>query len=329
MSRARPASLAVVTVVATLAMAACGNSSPGGASGGAPATDSAGLTTITVGTVASADNAPAYLADKVGIFAEHGLKVTFQQAQGGAAVVPAVVSGQFQFGPNNVVSELQAVSQGLGLRIVGPLSATTGDTEKDTAGILVPSGSAISSPKDLVGKKVANNSTANISEVGVREAVKADGGDPSKVQFVELAFPDMLAALQANRVDAAFMVEPFLSAAQAAGNKVISFPYATIGKDTGVAVWITSQSLVDKSPDVVKRFTEAVTEAQTYANAHPDEVRQVLGEFTKIDAATAEKMTLPSYPSELSKDSVEQWLTLGKEYGAVTAPVPADKLYYP
>ena len=329
MSRTRSATLAVVAAVSTLVLAACGSSSSDGGGASGSASGSGDLTPITVGTVASADNAPAYLADKVGIFAKHGLKVTFKQAQGGAAIVPAVVSGQFQFGPNNVVSELQAVSQGLGLRIVGPLSASTGDTSKDVGGIVVGSGSSVTRPKDLAGKKVANNSTANISEVAVRQAVKADGGDPSKVQFVELAFPDMLPALQAGRVDAAWMIEPFLSAAQGAGGKVVSYSYADLGADTDVAVWITSQAYATSHADVVKRFTAAATEAQTYANEHPDEIRAVLGDFTKLDAATAASMTLPAYPAELNKDSVQQWLTLGKEYGAVTSAVSTSKLYYP
>ena len=46
---------------------------------------------------------------------------------------------------------------------------------------------------------------------------RAAGGDDSKLKFVELAFPDMPAALNNKLVDAAWIVEPFLTVAKGQG----------------------------------------------------------------------------------------------------------------
>ena len=72
------------------------------------------------------------------------------------------------------------------------------DPAADFGGLVVKD-PTIKSPKDLVGKKVATNTLKNIVDTTVKTIVNKDGGDPSKVNFVELAFPDMAAALDAGQ----------------------------------------------------------------------------------------------------------------------------------
>jgi NitT/TauT family transport system substrate-binding protein len=61
---------------------------------------------------------------------------------------------------------------------------------------------SIRTAADLAGKRVAVNTLKNIGDTTIRASVRKAGGDPSSIKFVELAFPDMPAALQAGRVDA-------------------------------------------------------------------------------------------------------------------------------
>src|SRR5690606_21603782 len=92
------------------------------------------LTPVTVGSLPIVDTAAIHLGVEQGIFAEHGLDVDLQIAQGGAAVVPAVVSGEYQFAFSNVVSLLVASSQGLDLQIVASGNSTSGDPAADIGG---------------------------------------------------------------------------------------------------------------------------------------------------------------------------------------------------
>jgi NitT/TauT family transport system substrate-binding protein len=128
------------------------------------------------------------------------------------------------------------------------------------------------SPKDLVGKKVATNTLKNIVDTTVKTIVAKDGGDASKVSFVELAFPNMAPALDAGNVDGIFVVEPFLSAAKAKGWTQIG-SYADVDPNLCVALYFTSTKLIGEKPDLVKRFTDAMKESLAYAQAHPDEAR--------------------------------------------------------
>src|SRR5699024_9807602 len=130
------------------------------------------------------DTAPIWLGDAEGFFEEEGLDLTLEVAQGGAAIVPAVVSGEYQFGFSNTVSLFVAADQGLPLTMLTPGAATTGDTSEDFGAVLTLPDSEISAPADLAGKTVAVNTLNNIGDATVSEVVEQDGGDPSAVNFV-------------------------------------------------------------------------------------------------------------------------------------------------
>jgi NitT/TauT family transport system substrate-binding protein len=148
----------------------------------------------------------------------------------------------------------------------------------------------------------------------VKEIVRNDGGDPSKVNFVELAFPDMAAQLDAGNVDGIFVVEPFLSAAKAKGWRVIG-SYADVDPNLCVALYFTSKQLIGSNPDLVKRFTEAMNESLAYADSHPDEVRAVLGSYTQITEQVRKALTLPKWPATINRDAVTKLGDLSVTYG--------------
>jgi NitT/TauT family transport system substrate-binding protein len=189
----------------------------------------------------------------------------------------------------------------------------TGDPKADFGGVVVKD-PAITSPKGLEGKKVATNALKNIVDTSVKEIVRKDGGDPNKVSFVELAFPDMAAQLDAGNVDAIFVVEPFLSAAKAKGWRVIG-SYADVEPSLCVALYFTSKELMASNPDLVKRFTEAMNESLAYADSHPDEVRAILGTYTQITEQVRQGLTLPKWPATINRDAITKLGDLSVTYG--------------
>jgi NitT/TauT family transport system substrate-binding protein len=84
--------------------------------------------------------------------------------------------------------------------------------------------------------------------------------------------------------------------------------------------------LIADSPDLVKRFTEAINESLAYADAHPDEVRAVLASYTKIDAKVRDSLTLPKWPTEINRASVETLSRLGAQDGIFTGTPDLGKL---
>ncbi len=310
MRKALPAAVALLTVTA---LAACG----GNSSTAPPASSPGQVDKVNVGVIAIVDVAPIYLGNKQGFFTKRNIDLTLSPAQGGAVIVPGVVSGQFQFGFSNVTSLVLAKSRNLPIKMVSNGVASTGEVGKDFGGTVVKADSPIKTAADLAGKTVAVNTLKNIGDTTVRDTVRKAGGDPKAVKFVELAFPDMPAALQANRVDAIFVVEPFLTTVVGQGNRVVAWNYAEPAPDMTVATYFTAQQLISQNPDLVKRFQAAMTDSLKYASDHPDEVRAILASYTKISPDIAAKLTLPKWPPDVNKASVQTLTDLAVTDGLI------------
>lgn len=318
MLRTRLIALFAVTALAATT-AACG-----GSDGNSDNSSSGSPDKVKVGVIPIVDVAPIYLGKAKGFFSKQNIDLTLEQAQGGAAIVPAVVSGQYQFGFSNVVSLMLGASKNVPITVVANGNNATGDAQKDFSGLVVKD-PAITRPKDLEGKTVATNTLKNIVDTSVKDLVRKDGGDPSKVKFVEVAFPDMAAALDAGRVQAMFVVEPFLAAAKAKGWKTIG-SFAAVAPNMMISAYFTSVQLKGEKADLVTRFTAAMKESLTYADAHPDEVRQVVTTYTTIKADAAAAMTLPKYSPDIDKTSMDATNSMMVQEGLLTAPVDLTKL---
>jgi NitT/TauT family transport system substrate-binding protein len=303
--------VSLVAVALLLVVTGCGSSDD------EPPAASGGTKQVKVGVIPILDVAPIYLGKEKGFFSSRGIELTMETGQGGAAIVPGVVSGQFQFGFSNVTSLLIAQSRGLPLKVVSNGVASTSKDKADYSGVVTRDDS-IKTAADLAGKRVAVNTLKNIGDSTIRASVRKAGGDPSSIKFVELAFPDMPAALQADRVDAIWVVEPFLSTSLGEGGRLVASNYVDTAPDLTVAVYFTSEQLTKDDPDLVKRFTEAMTESLAYAESHPDEARQVLTTYTQIDEAVIQELTLPKWPPEINRESVETLATLAVQDGLVT-----------
>lgn len=320
----------LLAAAAIVALAGCGTSA-----GGEEPTDAAGAetqgsgtaTAITVGVIPIIDVAPIYLGVDQGFFADEGLDVTLETAQGGAAIVPAVVSGQYQFGFSNATSLLLATSSGLALQGVTAGVSTTGEDGADFGAVVVPGDSDITSAADLAGKRVAVNTLNNINTTTINKAVDDAGGDASTIEYVELAFPDIPAAVASGDVDAGQVVEPFLTSAQDQGMKQVVSNYVATDPDLTISLYFTSDDYAAQDPEVVDAFARAMTTSLEYADSHPDEVRSTLGEYMKIDEAVAQAVTLPRWPSAIDEDSIALLADLAVHDGLLeSAPDLGDLL---
>ncbi|HEU4513681.1 MAG TPA: ABC transporter substrate-binding protein [Nocardioidaceae bacterium] len=310
---------AIVTVLATTA--ACGSDS--GEGGGSAEGE---LQKVTVGIIPIVDVAPIYLGDEQGFFEERGIDLTLEAGQGGAAIVPGVMSGQFQFGFSNVTSLMLARGEGLPLKIVAPGNSSTGKEGEDFSAVVVAGDSDIQSAKDLSGKTVAVNTLNNIGDTTVRESIRKDGGNPDDVQFVELAFPDMPAAVASGNVDAAWVVEPFVAISEDQGHRVVAWNLVDTAPELMIAGYFTSEELIDSDPELVESFVDAITESLEYAEAHPDEARAIVQTYTEIDDELIEKVTLPKWPTEVNEESTQKLADLAEQDGLVKEPVDVAAL---
>lgn len=316
--------LVVIMAVSCLgAVAACGGGSGGGstAKSGQPAT-------IKVGTIPIVDTSPLYLGIQKGFFKQEKLTVEPQPAQGGAAIVPSVLSGSDQIGFSNVTSLIIAASKGLPVQIIAQ-GVQAGASDQDAFdALLVPKNSPITSPKQLEGKTIAVNNLNNVGPLTINTALSKMGVDYTKVKYIEVDFPDMPAALASGRVPAAWMVEPFVSQAKAAGAKPLATPFEQTSPNLTIATYFASKKYIASHRDVVERFSRAMNKSLQYAQAHPDEVRKVVPTYTKIPAKAAAHITLGTWKPGLDKGSIQMTANLAKKYGYVKSEPSLNDLIW-
>lgn len=311
----------VIALLASMSLVSCAAQSPS-----SKESTNGDLTTVKMGIIPILDVAPIYVGEKQGFFAEQGLALELTQAQGGAAIVPSIISGQLDVGFSNMTSLIVANSKGLPLKVLSSGAGSNGIQGADVGGVVVPKDSLMTSAKDLEGKKVAVNTLGNINDTTVRSSVAKAGGDPFKVDFVEVGFPEMIANVDKGNVDAAQMVEPFLSMATSAGLKVIASNYVDPAENLTTAGYFVSEQFIATHPDIAEKFVTAMKKSLEYSEANPDAVREVLPTYTKIDAGLIDSIILPSYPSTTNKQSVQVLADLAHEHGLIESAFNVDRL---
>lgn len=317
-SRFTVATIAVVTVFL------------GGCAAGQTATSSPGATAqIKVGVTPIGNAAPLYLGIEKGFFADENLDVEPSIIQSPAATIPSLINGELQFALVSPIPTITAASKGLPIQIAVGNDHYTSDPDSDQgAAILASAHSGITSAAGLAGKTIAVVGLKSGPELTVRLALKAEGVDASTVSFVEIAYPDMAAALQNDRVDAALIVDPFLAQAKAAGLTQIMQPYG-IGLPGRTSVgWISSSTYLTSNSDAAKRFRTAMEKSVQYAADHPDEVRDIIGTYTQLSDEARKKMVLPLFNSAVDQGDLQFYADAMLEQGFINSSFDASGLLW-
>lgn len=328
---ARSGAAALAAALATL-VAACGSSDSGssatsGASGSG--SSSAKTTTLKVSYVPYVGAAPFKLGIDKGFFSKQGLKIEDSEGVAPAPIMAQVLAGKLDVGFTTIPALVAAASNGAPLQAVSAVDGTI-DAKKPSSAILVKSDSPIKSPKDLVGKKVGVVALQSELDVLLHEVVRRDGGDASKVQSVQVPFPEMTTALKAGRVDAVVNTEPFVTLAKGQGVKAIDYPEAEVVPDGSVTAFVSSKKFVSANPDVVKRFRAAMDESLQYAAAHPDEAAATMTKIADIKPALLKQINLGTqFTPTLDTASIDKFVALQKQFGFVKNPPAASDLLAP
>lgn len=297
--------------------------------GAAQAQAPAKLVTLQVGFVPVTDVAALYLGEEVGIFKKHGLEMKVNIGTTGVAMVASVMSGEYQFAFSSLVGILQAKDKGLPLKIIAAGSSSTGVKGADVTMIHAGPKSGIKSAKDMEGKTVSVNALNGLLQMLGKAAVKADGGDPGKVRFIELGFAEALAALQAGKTDAMVGAEPFGTAAIGSGFPAIASPYQSMSSSGMLtSAYFTSEPQLKANPELFKQIRAAINESLEYAQKNPDAIRKQLPKFTKLGPDVAAKLILPSYITTIPRASVEAFSKAGQEFGMLNKPAVYDDVVW-
>ena len=148
----------------------------------------------------------------------------------GAAAIAGVLSGDVQIGWAAINGSFNGLSQNTPIVAVAP-GAYSDVGENDSGGIVVADDSDIESIADLEGKTVSIIAQQSLAHLEVAAALDANGVDPSTVEYVEIGFADIPAAVEAGRIDAGLTQEPFTTIAANQGLRIAGRPVSEIFED--------------------------------------------------------------------------------------------------
>jgi NitT/TauT family transport system substrate-binding protein len=250
----------------------------------------------------SLDYAAFYVGLNEGIFEEHGLNVEVEQVMTGTALFSAITSGETDLATNSLTSGIVAITNGIPLKLVS--QATNQPTEGNTE-VLVAADSPIESWIDLENTDVMTINLQGLFHLGTLLAVESEGGDPSTVNALPNSPTDAPPALEAGRVDAIVIQDPFLALTkQEYDFRVLGNPFSTVDYQFPVGNFWTSIETAESKPELLCRFKAALAESTEFANANPEMLLEVIPTYTELTEDQLGDITLPIYSTEINEEGV-------------------------
>jgi len=291
------------------------------------------LTKIRVGTIPIVDAAPLMIGISKGFFRQEGLEVDTTPAPGGAALLPSLAAGQFNFAFANTTSALLAIGEGLEFKFV-TAGCSTAAQGPDLAGLMARADGGINSGKDLAGKRLAVNNRNNIMWIRAAAWIDRTGGESERVSFVEIPFPQMVDALVSNQVDAAMVNEPFLTVGlQNHGDrvKVVSWPMSGTAPNGVVSEYLATKDYIAKNPQIVESFARAFAHGTDWVlkNKGTAEWEQAVSAYTKIAPERLRGIALPVYDRIIEPQKIQDMIDLMHKYKILKAKLNVAELIHP
>jgi ABC-type nitrate/sulfonate/bicarbonate transport system substrate-binding protein len=318
------AALAAVPLAA-LAFTAC-------SSGEQPATtDAGGLTTLKVATIGLTSDGGLLTGIEQGFFEDEGLELETSIVANPPAGLAAVQSGQVDIAYSPSIPLLNALSQGVAVEVIGAADGYpdgAADSEDpaalDDTGLFASAASGITEISELEGKTIAVPARKAQLEVVIAGELEEAGIDPaSGVNWVVLDFTSAVAALKNGTVDAAGLVNPFTSEAEAQGSPQLSAPSVGFFEEGATGLWTAGSSTVESKADAIAAFQRALAKTNAYANEHPEEAIQAGLDYTG-SSLTLEETKVPFWPAEVKPEDLERPNEKMVDLGFLAAPVDLD-----
>lgn len=274
-----------------------------------------------------ADNsAEVYYAEDLGFFKAANLDVRITAMTNTAAIVAAIAGGAGDVG-NAVVGAVSAArARGIPVRFIAPAGLYL--DASPTSALVVPIDSPLHTAADLTGKTVAVSGLNDLTYYATRAWIDKNGGNSAAVNYVELPFPAMPAALQAHRVDAAYDIEPFMTAGKASlrilgrAGSGVALRYLATG-------WVANDAWIQSHVDVARRFSAVMRRTAEWANAHHQESAAILLRYTKIPPEVAASMNRVEYALALTPALLQPPIDVAAKYGGVKAIPAAEVMWTP
>ncbi len=299
----------LIAVVIMVLAAGCGNAAATAASAKPEEPD------ITIAAIPAADLAGLYIALADGLFARQGLRVTIRQIPSSQAVIADQLQGRVDISAGSFIPYISAQAAGARFRILAEASTLA----PNTRALVVTRNSPVTAIARLAGKKIAVNGTNSIGTLLVSMLLSAHGISPRKVTFVTDpgGFPAIPRQLQDGDWDAAFLAEPYITAAgENYGEQVIADLDQGAAFNLPVDGYLATQAWTQQHPKTAAAFTRAIEQGQAIANSDASAVQSALAQYDNLPPQITSAIALTGYPvGPVAEASIQRVARAMLEFG--------------
>ena len=278
---------------------------------------------ITVGTLATEDLLPLWVAQAEGLFDDLGLAVDIVPFQSATELISGVASGEVNLAMTDIMVTASMFASGVDVSMQW---VTLGaDPSQGRFGIMVGPDSDVKTLNDLAGVPIGVGSNT-ILEYVMDKLMEAAGIPADKVVVEEIQkLPVRYQAMASGEVAAAALPGSLLALGEANGCKLVADD--TKGENLSQSVMIARNDFLADGAALVDGLKEAWNMAVELVNADPEAYRTVLVESANLPDAIAGTYPVSTYPAAALPtasmvDPVLEWME-GKGY--LTQPVTYDE----
>ncbi|HOF88928.1 MAG TPA: ABC transporter substrate-binding protein, partial [Armatimonadota bacterium] len=241
---------------------------------------------IVVADASTTHHLNLYVAKELGLFAKKKLDVTINPTANNGESVAAAIAGTADIFWSCPTTAIAAIVNSGSLKIIAQVKKPC------TSVLLVPVGSPITTYASLNGKTIAGISQTCEAVVTITKNAQAAG---ATFTLTPLAGGPAIAALEGGSVDGAILEEPQASQAElltdAAGHPKYKVLFRGDSSSIPCRTIVARDGILADHPEAVKRFIEAVAEANELILADPTskEIVDVAVKYTGADRAAVEK----------------------------------------
>lgn len=300
----------------------------------APGTASSGNTPLVLNEVAhSIFYAPQYAAIELGYFEDEGIDLTLVNGAGADKVMTALISGDAQIGFMGSEASIYVYQEG------------SQDYAVNFAQLTQRAGNFLvgRQPEDnfkwenLKGKKVLGGRAGGMPQMVFEYILKKHGLDPKTDLEIDqsINFGLTAAAFTSNDADYTVEFEPFATTLESEGSGTV---VASLGTESGYVpytAYCTKKSYMEKNPELIQKFTNAIQKGMDYVNSHSaEEIAKTIAPQFKETPVDKIATIVGRYKDQdtwkddtiFEKESFELLENILEEAGELSGRVPYEKL---
>jgi NitT/TauT family transport system substrate-binding protein len=154
---------------------------------------------------------------------------------------------------------------------------------RDGSTVIVRRDLPATSLRDLRGKTFAVPSFYSNQYLVIRKLMDDQGVDSASIKFIQMAPPDMPAALAAKAIDAYFIGEPHAAKAELDGSGRVLYFAKDIWPHFISCVLVVTEKLINEHPEIVRDLVRGIAESGEWAEQHRLEAAALAAPYFRQD----------------------------------------------